>query len=100
MIPTYKPSIVRKDMDSVLTCMVEETLSYGDTAKEFLKKTSLELSLQTVFGVKEYQRGLEALLKAAETVPGQRIALSPLVPSWYAAVIRSFGLNPVFLDCS
>lgn len=98
MIPTFKPSIIRKDMDSVLTCMVDEALAFGDVSRDFLKKLSQELSFNSVYGLKEYQRGLETLLKASELEKGKKIGLSPLSPAWYLRVIEDSGYIPIFLD--
>ena len=123
MIPIFKPSITRKDMDAVLTCMVEETLGHGEISKNFLKRLSQELEIPACFGLKEYPRALEMLLnvariKAASSMsPGEekpeegnkeiketreikalRVALSVLSPAWYVKTIEALGFVPVFLD--
>ena len=38
LIPFYKPTIRRKDMDAVLQTMVDERIGPGERAQEFLKQ--------------------------------------------------------------
>ncbi len=98
MIPTYKPSINRKDMDAVLTCMVEENFTHGDISRDYLKRFGKELNQYNLFGFRESQRAFETLLDAFEVAEGTRIALSPLSPWWYHVILKKRGIIPVYID--
>ncbi|MDR1894757.1 MAG: DegT/DnrJ/EryC1/StrS family aminotransferase [Spirochaetales bacterium] len=106
MILTFKPSIVRKDMDAVLTCLVEENLGPGEHCRALLKRFSQDLQVPGVYGIREYPRALELLLGATvaglgEEIPQDgppRVALSVLSPGWYLGALKKEGLKPVFLD--
>ena len=98
MIPTFKPSILRKDMDVVLTCMVEEQFKNGETTNEFQKKLAKELNVQKTLGIREYQRAFELLLEIYDLEPGKKIALSPLAPGWIHLLLKKKEMLPVYLD--
>ncbi|MBI9103271.1 MAG: DegT/DnrJ/EryC1/StrS aminotransferase family protein [Spirochaetales bacterium] len=98
MIPTFKPSILRKDMDAVLTCMVEELFETGEITKEFQKDLSKKINVSSVFGLREYRRSFELLLDTYEVKSGNRVALSPLAPWWFHMELKKRGIIPVYID--
>jgi dTDP-4-amino-4,6-dideoxygalactose transaminase len=108
-IEVYSPTIKRKEMDAVLTAMVEDRVGPGEharflvhTAKEILgfdyclalrsPVFALELALKALFPRTE--EGAEA----PETVKGRGVIISALSPLYYERVIRSLGLVPLYCD--
>ena len=89
MIQTYSTTIRRKEMDAVLTCMVDEKIGPG------------ELNARLIQAVKEFTRcdgavalrspaiALKYALQALDLEKGSKIMISALAPAWqYQAVDR------------
>ncbi|MDR2702479.1 MAG: DegT/DnrJ/EryC1/StrS family aminotransferase [Spirochaetaceae bacterium] len=120
-IEVYSPTIKRKEMDAVLTTMVEDQVGPGEhtqflihTAKDTLKFDyclalrspvfALQLALETLLARKQAE-GIEAVSPSAgggddsESVPrGKGVIISALSPFYYERVIRSLGLVPLYCD--
>lgn len=97
-ISVTRPSIRRKDMDSVLTCMVSDQLGPGVRLEEFSSELSRLLSGSYAVAVREYTRAIELAFNAVGLEPGDSIILSPLAPAVYADVLWERGIIPVFCD--
>jgi dTDP-4-amino-4,6-dideoxygalactose transaminase len=116
-IEIYSPTIKRKEMDAVLTTMVEDQVGPGEhtqflihTAKDTLK---FDYCLALRSPVIALQLALEALLAknqpdgdapsasndGGEAVPrGKGVIISALSPLYYDQVIRGMGLIPLYCD--
>ena len=107
-IEFYSPTIKRKEMDAVLTTMVEDRLGPGEytrflinTAKEFF---GFDYCLALRSPVLALQLALQALLErdsaSGENPPpkGRGVIISALSPLYYERVIRSLGLFPLYCD--
>jgi len=97
-IPITKPSIKRKDMDAVLTCLVSDSLGPGVVLKEFLSQISGYLKRSHAVAVREYPRAMRLVRDALELPPGARIVLSALTPAFFVDMFHDLGLTPLFAD--
>ena len=98
MIPSNRPSIARKDMNVVLSCMVSEDIGPGEQAQKTARAISRELGYYSGAGFSDIQRCLEAALTLIGIEEGGRVALSPLSPFWYHGVLKACGAVPVYWD--
>jgi dTDP-4-amino-4,6-dideoxygalactose transaminase len=106
-IEVYSPTIRRKEMDAVLTAMVEDRVGPGEhtqflihTAKEYLgfdyclalrsPAFALQLALEVLSG--------NAADSAAPGEQGRTVIISALAPLYYERVIRGLGLTPLYCD--
>ncbi len=97
-ISVYKPSIRRKEMDAVLTCMVSDRIGFGEAASQLVKDLSAYIGCKGGFAYKEYYRAISTALEALGLEPGSGIIVSALAPELYEMVIRDCGFTPVILD--
>ncbi|TVQ40001.1 MAG: DegT/DnrJ/EryC1/StrS aminotransferase family protein [Spirochaetaceae bacterium] len=98
MIATFKPSIKRKDMDSVLSCLVSDVIGPAGLSERLLKVLSERLNGSGGYALREYPRAIAVALEALGVQPGARVALSPLLPWVYHYVCVNLGLEPVYVD--
>lgn len=98
MISPNKPSIVRKDMDAVLTCMVSEHIGPGEEAQKLVKTVSKDLGYQGGAAFSDLQRCFETALDLVGVEAGDKVALSPLSPAWYYRVLAEKRLIPHLWD--
>jgi dTDP-4-amino-4,6-dideoxygalactose transaminase len=107
-IEVYSPTIRRKEMDAVLTAMVEEKIGVGErnrlliqTAKEQIKfDYALALRSPAVALYLALKASLQASLKANNARPGQAVVISALSPRYYYQVIEDLQLTPLYCDVS
>ena len=119
-IEVYSPTIRRKEMDAVLTTMVEDRIGPGEhtqflihTAKEILKFDyclalrspvfALQLALQALLAKSvEETQAVDQDISAGEgktgTAKGRGVIISALSPLYYERVIRGLGLFPLYCD--
>lgn len=98
MIPVFKPSIKRKDMDGVLTCLISDFIGHGERSREFLKGISAYLNTEIAFGFRDYSRGIGFSLDSLDLEKGSRIVISPLSPWFYFPEIVSRGFEVIYAD--
>jgi perosamine synthetase len=97
-IPFSRPSIQRKDMDAVLTCLVEDTLGPGDVSQRFSAALAEFLGTNHGYAFREYQRAIAAACAGLDLSPGARVGVPVLAPDLYRQVLETQGLVPVYLD--
>jgi perosamine synthetase len=99
-VRVFKPFIKRKDMDSVLTCIVSDTIGEGHELKRFIDLAKERFGFDYGTALREPSRALSFALAALQLPPGSGVIISPLSPSYYLAVIASQGCHAVFADVS
>jgi perosamine synthetase len=94
-IPLFKPTLRRKDMDFVLSCMVSDFVGPGKYNSEFV--ASLAHYLQAAGGVAltDYYSALLLSFDILKLTPGDKVIISPLSPSIY--ILEARGLKPLFI---
>jgi dTDP-4-amino-4,6-dideoxygalactose transaminase len=98
MIHTFSPTIRRKEMDAVLSCMVDEKIGPGDISKLFTDTAAELFAMEAAMALRSPLRALEFALNASRLEPGSSVMLSALAPAWqYDGVLRS-GFQPQVLD--
>lgn len=98
MIRFYKPTIKRKDMDSVLQTMVDEKIGPGEKVLAFMQAYSETVKAISSSSYRTYPDCLEAALLMAGAGKGVKVAVSPLSPQLYKTVIEKVGAQIVYVD--
>ncbi len=98
MIPLFRPSIRRRDMDAVLSCMVTDSLGPGSLSDQLAGAVSEYLGLAGGVALRERSRALGMALDELSLQPGDGVMLDPLLPHSYHDVLRGRGLVPVYAD--
>ncbi len=97
-VPVFKPSIRRKEMDAVLTCMVNDNLWPGQLSEQFVKEAASYIGAAGGIALREYARAIDVALDAMELESGSSVILSPLSPKEYLPALLKRGLVPLFAD--
>ncbi|OHD22867.1 MAG: hypothetical protein A2Y38_09755 [Spirochaetes bacterium GWB1_59_5] len=90
--------IRRKDMDSVLNCLVTDRLGAGEFGERFVKATKERFGFDFGVVVRSPMTALDVALSCLGLVSGDAVALSALSQAWAYKVIKARGLRPVWLD--
>lgn len=90
--------IRRKDMDSVLNCLVTDRLGAGDFSERFVKAAKERFGFDFGLVVRSPMTALDVALSCLGLVSGDAVALSALSPAWAHKVIAARGLRAVWLD--
>jgi dTDP-4-amino-4,6-dideoxygalactose transaminase len=90
--------IRRKDMDSVLNCLVTDHLGPGDFSERFVKAAKERFGFDFGLVVRSPMTALDVALSCLGLVSGDAVALSALSPAWAYKVIAARGLRAVWLD--
>jgi len=98
MIRFYKPTLKRKDMDSVLQTMVDEKIGPGDRVLSFMQAYSEAVKAVSSSSFRTYINCLETALIMAGAKDGAKVAVSPLSPAIYKDVIAKTGAQIVYVD--
>jgi dTDP-4-amino-4,6-dideoxygalactose transaminase len=97
-IPIVRPSIKRADMDSVLTCMVSDSLGPGALGQKLVKDMCEYLGLAGGAALREYGRAVKLSLVSLGLERGARVLISPLAPRVYWDAFADLGIEAVFSD--
>ncbi|MBN2532101.1 MAG: DegT/DnrJ/EryC1/StrS family aminotransferase [Spirochaetales bacterium] len=98
MISVFKPTVKRKDMDSVLTCMVSEEIGAGNLSHQFASKMSSYAGVYNGIAVSSYYHTLSLACEALDLEPTSKVIVSALAPRFYLSVLHEKGLIPVIVD--
>jgi dTDP-4-amino-4,6-dideoxygalactose transaminase len=97
-IEVYSPTVKRKEMDAVLTAMVEDKIGPGDHARSLIRLAKEYLGFDYCAALRSPATALSAALQSLRLEPGQGAVVSALSPRYYANVIEALGLRPVYAD--
>lgn len=98
MIPISRPSIRRRDMDAVLTCMVSDNVGPGDLTSELASAVASYVGAAGGIGLRERHRAITVALSELELPDGAAILMDPLLPAAYHDAVVSAGLVPRYVD--
>ena len=90
--------IRRKDMDSVLNCMVSDRLSGGDYVDRFVKAARERFGFDFGLALRSPLVAMDLVYDCLGLEPGDGVALSALSDTWVARGLHRRGLRPVWLD--
>jgi dTDP-4-amino-4,6-dideoxygalactose transaminase len=99
-IEVYSPTIRRKEMDAVLTAMVEEKIGPGERCRFLIQTIKEQLRFDYALSLRSPAVALHFALKALNAKPGQAVIISALSPRYYVRVLEDLQLTPLFCDVS
>jgi len=98
MIPTYSTTIRRKEMDAVLTCMVDEKIGPGELNGKLIQQIKEFIKCDGAVALRSPSIALKYALQALDFESGKKIMISALAPAWQYQTIISMGFEPLVLD--
>jgi len=99
-IEVYSPTIRRKEMDAVLTAMVEEKIGPGDRNRLLIQTAKEHLRFDYALALRSPAVALFQALKALSVKPDQYVIISALSPRYYLQVLQDLHLTPLYCDVS
>jgi len=98
MIEFLKPTIRRRDMDSVLQALVSEHIGPGDRTRMLAQTFADMTHCRSACAFRSYPHSIEKALVLLGACEGTRVVLSPLTPSVYLDALNKLGCIPVLVD--
>jgi dTDP-4-amino-4,6-dideoxygalactose transaminase len=97
-IEVYSPTIRRKEMDAVLTAMVEEKIGVGERNRLLIHTAKEQIKFDYALALRSPAVALRLALKALNVRAGQSVVISALSPRYYCQVLEDLQLTPLFCD--
>jgi len=97
-IPVFRPTVKRKDMGSVLSCIVSDKLGPGEISRELVTRAGHLLGHAGGVSLCNSYLALSASLEALGLVEGASVVLSALAPSLCLRVLADQRLVPLVAD--
>jgi dTDP-4-amino-4,6-dideoxygalactose transaminase len=97
-IEVYSPTIRRKEMDAVLTAMVEDKIGPGERARFLIGTAKEHLRFDYCLSLRSPAIALSLALRALNLEDGQGVVVSALSPRYYKQVIEDLRLVPLYAD--
>lgn len=97
-VPVFRPTIRRRDMDSVLTCLVSDDVGPGTLAESLAHEIASYIGADAGVCLRDYAHAAQVALMALDLPDGAKVALSPIAPDVYRIVLDELGFHPVFPD--
>lgn len=98
MIQTFSSTIRRKEMDAVLTCMVDEKLGPGELNAKLIQTVKESTGCDGAVAFRSPAIALSYAVRAFDLEAGTSIMISALAPSWQYTTIKNLGYTPMPLD--
>lgn len=98
MIQTFSSTIRRKEMDAVLTCMVDEKIGPGEINARLIQTVKEFFSCAGAVALRSPDVALKYALKALSLEAGSAVMISALAPSWQIFAIEEAEFKPLVLD--
>jgi len=97
-IEVYSPTIRRKEMDAVLTAMVEDRIGPGEQAKLLVQTVREKIKFDYCLSLRSPAIALHMALKSLNIEMGQGVLISALSPLYFRRVIEDLALIPHYCD--
>jgi len=97
-IPVFRPTVKRKDMGSVLSCIVSDKLGPGEISRELVTRAAHLLGHAGGATLGNSYLALSASLEALGLAEGDAVILSALAPSLCLRVLADRRLAPLVAD--
>jgi dTDP-4-amino-4,6-dideoxygalactose transaminase len=97
-IPVFCSYIRRKDMDTVLNCLVTDSVGPGEYLDRFQKAAREALGFDFGFAMRSPVTALDIALDALGLVEGDIVAVPALAPAYYAQALAERSLVPAYID--
>lgn len=97
-IPVYSSTIRRKEMDAVLTCMVDEKVGPGEMNTKLNQLVCEQFGVSSAFSFRSASIALLYALEALGIEKGTGIIISALAPAWQFKSLIKAGFLPIVTD--
>jgi dTDP-4-amino-4,6-dideoxygalactose transaminase len=97
-IEVYSPTIRRKEMDAVLTAMVEDRIGPGERSRLLLQTAKEHLRFEFALALRSPAIALQLAIKALNLESGSGVLVSALSPRYYAQALVDLGMVPLYCD--
>ncbi|MCL2007876.1 MAG: DegT/DnrJ/EryC1/StrS family aminotransferase [Treponema sp.] len=97
-IEVFSPTIRRKEMDAVLTALVEGKIGPGEQAKILIQNFKERTRCDHCLPLRSPALALYLALKSLDLNKGQGVLISALSPLYYLKVISDLDLIPIYCD--
>ena len=97
-ISLFRPTIKRKEMESVLNCLVSEDIGAGVLSSELALVLSKYIGMKGGICFSSYYSAIERTIHACGLEKGDAVIVSALTPSIYYNVLTSAGLSIQLAD--
>jgi len=98
MIQTYSTTIRRKEMDAVLTCMVDEKIGPGELNSKLIQQVKDFIKCDGAVALRSPAIALKYALKSLGIENNSKIMISALAPAWQYQALIDLNLEPLVLD--
>ena len=99
-IEVHSPTIRRKEMDAVLTAMVEDQIGPGECSRLLIQTAKEHLRFDFALALRSPVMALRFALGALNLEDGDGVLVSALSPRYYAQVLSGLRLTPLYCDVS
>ncbi|HOF12270.1 MAG TPA: DegT/DnrJ/EryC1/StrS family aminotransferase [Treponemataceae bacterium] len=99
-IPTFSSTIRRKEMDSVLTTLVDEKIGPGEAVIRLIQQVKAFFGVDGAVALRSPSLALKYALKALDIPKGSKVIVSALAPYWQYVCLEEEGYEPLVIDVS
>ncbi|MBQ0039601.1 MAG: DegT/DnrJ/EryC1/StrS aminotransferase family protein [Treponema sp.] len=100
MIHTYSPTIRRKEMEAVLTCMVDEKIGPGDMNTKLIQTAKELMGFDGAVALRSPAIAFEYIFKALDFSKNDAVIFSALAPAYQVLTVEKLGYKTLFADVS
>ncbi len=97
-IPVFRPTLRRRDFNSVLSCLVSDRLAGGPLNHELAAELARYLGAAGGACLAMYREAVECALEALGLAQGEAVVLSALTPAEYLQALAARGLRALLAD--
>ncbi len=98
MIQTYSPTIRRKEMEAVLTCMVDEKIGPGEMNVRLLQTAKELIGYDGGVALRSPSLAVRYVMEALQLPKESMVMISALAPSYLYITLENLGYKPLVLD--
>ena len=97
-VPLFRPTVKRRDMGSVLSCIVSDKLGPGEISRELVSRAVHLLGQAGGVSLPNTYLAMTVALRALGLNPADAVVLPALAPSLWLRVIQDLGLTARVCD--
>jgi perosamine synthetase len=97
-IPIFRPTIRRKHMNSVLSCLVSDRIGSGSLSRECAAAFSRHLGGAGAVCLASFSQAIQMALDTLKLERGTAVLVSALAPAYYHTILVGRGLVPLVAD--
>ena len=97
-VPIFRPTVKRRDMGSVLTCIVSDKLGPGEVSRDLVARAAHLLGMAGGATLSNAYLALSVAFESLGLAPSDGVIIPALAPAIYLRVIRDRGLRPLVAD--